>query len=92
MLTLGAMQPPSLRRAAFFAAAALLCASSAALAQPPRSEESPAARPVPPSATAQSYTAELVAAGGIELEPVEAELRGFDGERFELWRVRVAHG
>jgi len=63
MLTLGAMQPPSLCRAVLFAAAALLCASNAALAQPPRSEESPAARPVPASETAQSYTAELVAAG-----------------------------
>mgnify|MGYP003576464562 CR=1 FL=1 len=63
MLTLGAMQPPSLCRAALFAAAALLCASSAALAQPPRSEESPAGRAVPAPATPQSYTAELVATG-----------------------------
>ena len=62
MLTLGAMQPPPLCRAVLFAAAALLCASNA-LGQPPRSEESPAARPVPPSATPQSYTAELVAVG-----------------------------
>ena len=63
MLTLGAMQHPSLRRAVMFAAAALLCASSAALAQPPRSEESPAARAVPPSAAPQSYAPALVAAG-----------------------------
>jgi cytochrome c oxidase cbb3-type subunit 3 len=35
----------------------------AALAQPPRSEESPAAQPLPPSATAQIYAPELVAAG-----------------------------
>jgi cytochrome c oxidase cbb3-type subunit 3 len=34
-----------------------------ALAQPPRSEESPAARPVPPSAAPQDYAPELVAAG-----------------------------
>jgi class 3 adenylate cyclase len=35
--------------------------------------------------------AELIAGQGLALEPVEAALRGFDGERFELWRVR-AHG
>jgi cytochrome c oxidase cbb3-type subunit III len=63
VLTLAAMQPRSLCRAVLFAAAALLCAPGAALAQPPRSEESPAAQPVPPSETPQSYTAELVAAG-----------------------------
>lgn len=33
--------------------------------------------------------AELVAGQGLELEPIEAELRGFDRERFELWRVRA---
>jgi cytochrome c oxidase cbb3-type subunit 3 len=64
MLTLGAMQPsPPLRRAVLFTAAALLCTVDAALAQPPRSEESPAARPVPPSAAPQAYAPELVAAG-----------------------------
>ncbi len=64
MLTLGAMQPlPPLCRAALFVAAALLCPVDAALAQPPRSEESPAARPVPPSAAPQDYAPELVAAG-----------------------------
>jgi cytochrome c oxidase cbb3-type subunit 3 len=45
------------------ATAALLCAAHAALAQPPRSEESPAARPVPPTATLQQFAPELVAAG-----------------------------
>ena len=63
MLTLAAMQPPSLRRAALFAAAALLCAVNAALAQAPRTEESPAARAVPPSAEPQSYAPALVATG-----------------------------
>jgi cytochrome c oxidase cbb3-type subunit 3 len=55
--------PPPLCRAALFAAAAVLCAVHAPLAQPPRSEESPAARPVPPSEAPQSYAPELVAAG-----------------------------
>src|SRR5688572_15474190 len=63
MLILGAMQPPSLCRVALLAAAALLCALNAPLAQPPRSEESPAARAVPSSATPQSYPPALVAAG-----------------------------
>ncbi len=63
MLTLGAMQLPSLRRAALLVAASLLCAPSAVLAQLPRSEESPAARAVPPSAALQAYAAGLVAAG-----------------------------
>jgi cytochrome c oxidase cbb3-type subunit 3 len=63
MLTLGAMQPPPLCRAVLIAAAALLCAPGGPLAQPPRSEESPAARPVPPSAAPQAYSPELVAAG-----------------------------
>jgi cytochrome c oxidase cbb3-type subunit 3 len=64
MLTLGVMQPPPpLRRVVLFAAAALLCAAAAAPAQPPRSEESPAARPVPPSAAPQPYAPELVAVG-----------------------------
>jgi cytochrome c oxidase cbb3-type subunit 3 len=64
MLTLSAMKPPPpLRRVVFFAAAALLCAADAARAQPPRSEESPAARPLPPSATPQLYAQELVATG-----------------------------
>jgi cytochrome c oxidase cbb3-type subunit 3 len=44
-------------------AAALLCASRLGVAQPPRSEESPAARPVPASAAPQEYAPELVAAG-----------------------------
>jgi cytochrome c oxidase cbb3-type subunit 3 len=64
MLTLGAMQPPtSSRRVVLLAAAALLCAAYTSLAQPPRSEESPAARPVPASAAPRSYAPELVAAG-----------------------------
>ncbi len=64
MFTLGAMQPPlPFRRGVLVAAAALLCAAHAALAQPPRSEESPAARPVPPSTAPQEYAPELVAAG-----------------------------
>jgi len=44
-------------------AAVVLLVASLAGAQPPRSEESPAARPVPPSATPQNYVPELVAAG-----------------------------
>lgn len=64
MLTLRAMQiSPPLHRAVLFAAAALLCAAHASLAQPPRSEESPAARPLPPSTAPQSYAPELVAEG-----------------------------
>jgi cytochrome c oxidase cbb3-type subunit III len=63
MLTLGAMQPRSLCRAAVLAAVALFCVPNAALAQPPRSEESPAARPVPASETPQSYAPAVVAAG-----------------------------
>jgi cytochrome c oxidase cbb3-type subunit 3 len=64
MLTLGAMHsPPPLRRALLIAATAVLCAAQPTLAQPPRSEESPAARPVPPSAARQEYAPELVAAG-----------------------------
>jgi cytochrome c oxidase cbb3-type subunit 3 len=64
MLTLRAMQiPPPFRRVTLVAAAALLCAAQTALAQPPRSEESPAARPVPPTAAPQEYAPELVAAG-----------------------------
>jgi cytochrome c oxidase cbb3-type subunit 3 len=54
--------PPSLCRG-LIAATALLCAPALALAQPPRSEESPAAQPLPPSAAPQSYAPELVAAG-----------------------------
>ena len=64
MLTLRAMQPrPPSHRAALFVAAVALCAANAAPAQPPRSETSPAARPLPQSAAAQSYAPELVAAG-----------------------------
>jgi cytochrome c oxidase cbb3-type subunit 3 len=64
MLTLAAMQPPSpFRRSVLVAVAALLCSSYAALAQPPRSEESPAALPVPPTATPQEYAPELVETG-----------------------------
>lgn len=64
MLTLGAMQPPPpFRRSVLLAAAALLCGAQAALAQPPRSEESPAARPVPVTATPQQFAPELVTAG-----------------------------
>jgi cytochrome c oxidase cbb3-type subunit 3 len=64
MLTLGAMQPlPPSCRAVLLAAAVLFFGADAAFAQPPRSEESPAARPVPPSAAPQSYAPELVAAG-----------------------------
>ena len=64
MLTLrGMLSPPPSRRVVLLAAAALLCAAHTALAQPPRSEESPAARPVPASAAPQSYAPELVAAG-----------------------------
>jgi cytochrome c oxidase cbb3-type subunit 3 len=64
MLTLGAMQlPPPLCRGLLVAATALLCAPLLASAQPPRSEESPAAQPLPPSAAAQDYAPELVAAG-----------------------------
>jgi cytochrome c oxidase cbb3-type subunit 3 len=64
MLTLRAMQiSPPLHRAVLFAAAALFCATHASLAQPPRSEESPAATPLPPSVAPQSYAPELVAAG-----------------------------
>ena len=63
MLTLGAMQPTSLCRAALLAAVALFCAPNTALAQPPRSEESPAAKPVPASETPQAYAPALVAAG-----------------------------
>jgi class 3 adenylate cyclase len=40
---------------------------------------------------ADPEVAELIAGQSLALEPVEAALRGFDGERFELWRVR-AHG
>lgn len=51
-----------------FRSAALLVAALAALARPaaaqaPRSEESPAARPLPPTATRQDYAPELVEAG-----------------------------
>jgi cytochrome c oxidase cbb3-type subunit 3 len=64
MLTLGAMQlSPPLHRAVLFTAAALLCLAHASLAQPPRSEESPAATPLPPSTAPQSYAPELVAEG-----------------------------
>lgn len=63
MLSLGAMQAPRPLRRALLAATALFCAMDAALAQPPRSEESPAAQPLPPSATPQIYAPELVAAG-----------------------------
>ncbi|HEU4616748.1 MAG TPA: c-type cytochrome [Gammaproteobacteria bacterium] len=50
------------RRTPLVAAAALLCSASPALAQN-RSEASPAALPVPPTASAQDYAPELVAAG-----------------------------
>jgi cytochrome c oxidase cbb3-type subunit 3 len=64
MLTLGAMQPaPPMCRAVLFAAGAMLCAMDAPLAQPPRTEESPAAQALPPSAVPQTYAPELVAAG-----------------------------
>jgi cytochrome c oxidase cbb3-type subunit 3 len=64
MLTLRAMQiSPPMHSAVLFAAAALLCAAHASLAQPPRSEESPAATPLPPSIAPQSYAPELVAEG-----------------------------
>lgn len=63
MLTLGAMKrSPPLHRAVLLAAA-LLSVAGALLAQPPRSEESPAARPLPPSSAPQSYAPELVAEG-----------------------------
>jgi cytochrome c oxidase cbb3-type subunit 3 len=52
-----------LHRVVPVAAAVLLSVAGLALAQPPRSEESPAARPVPPSAAPQDYAPELVAAG-----------------------------
>jgi cytochrome c oxidase cbb3-type subunit 3 len=58
------MQPsPPFRRGALVATAALLCAAQPVLAQPSRSEESPAAQPVPPSAAPQEFAPELVAAG-----------------------------
>jgi class 3 adenylate cyclase len=38
---------------------------------------------------ADPEVAELIAGRDLALEPVEAALRGFDGERFELWRVRA---
>jgi len=64
MLTLRAMHPrPPPRRAVLFAAAVVLCAADVIHAQPPRSESSPAARPVPQSATPQSYEPALVEAG-----------------------------
>jgi class 3 adenylate cyclase len=31
---------------------------------------------------------ELLSGAGLAIEPVEADLKGFDEERFELWRVR----
>jgi class 3 adenylate cyclase len=37
---------------------------------------------------ADPEVAELIDDQGLQLEPIEAVLRGFDGERFELWRVR----
>lgn len=55
--------PPPFRRGVLVAAAALVCATELCLAQPPRSEESPAARPVPRSAAPQEYAPELVEAG-----------------------------
>lgn len=63
MLTLRAMRLPPLGRGVLVAATVLLCAAPAAFPQPPRSEESPAARPVPPTATPQEYAPDLVAAG-----------------------------
>lgn len=54
---------PPLHRVVPVAAAVLQLVAGLALAQPPRSEESPAARPVPPSAAPQDYAPELVAAG-----------------------------
>jgi len=54
---------PLFPTAALFAAAALLFTTLPAIPQPPRSEESPAARPVPPSATPQAYAPDLVEAG-----------------------------
>jgi len=53
---------PLLRRAPLLAGAALFCAAPVALAQS-RSEASPAARPVPPTAARQEYAPELIAAG-----------------------------
>lgn len=38
---------------------------------------------------ADPEVAELIAARSLAPEPVDAALRGFDGERFELWRVRA---
>jgi class 3 adenylate cyclase len=32
--------------------------------------------------------AQLIASGGLDAEPIEAELRGFENARFELWRLR----
>lgn len=62
MLTLAAMLPRTpLHRAALLAAAVALCSLNTALAQ--RNESSPAARPVPQSASPQSYSPELVARG-----------------------------
>lgn len=64
MLSLRAMHPrPPSHRAALVVAAVFLCTANTVHAQPPRSESSPAARPVPQSATPQSYEPELVAAG-----------------------------
>jgi class 3 adenylate cyclase len=40
------------------------------------------------SVLADPEVAELLAGDELSLEPVEATLRGFDEERFELWRVR----
>jgi len=54
------MRPP-LRRAALLAAALVCCEPLSA--QPPRSEESPAARPVPTSTAAQDFAPEVIAAG-----------------------------
>jgi cytochrome c oxidase cbb3-type subunit 3 len=51
---------PLLRRIALLAASAFCTALAA---QPPRSEESPAARPVPTSTAAQDFAPEIVAAG-----------------------------
>lgn len=38
---------------------------------------------------ADPEVAELISERHLALEPIEAALRGFDGERFELWRVRT---
>jgi class 3 adenylate cyclase len=32
--------------------------------------------------------AQLIASGGLDAEPIEAELRGFENARFVLWRLR----